>query len=150
MTMFRRRAAALLSGSVLLAGAGGCSIATSPALDAVLSAVSEHPTYALADAPQPQVTLQHGGGPAIVLSGCPEAPAAILERRGAQGWMQEGTRGVFCQAVYTMELDTITAGAARQFRIGVSRAGTFRVRVLIGPDPAAPQRTVLTNEFEVQ
>lgn len=149
MMMFRRRVA-LLSGSVLLALSGGCSVATSPALDAVLSAASERSTYLLSDDPQPQVTLQHGGGPAVVLSGCPESPAAILERRGAEGWVQEGTRGLLCQAIYTMELDTVRAGGTRQFRVGVTRAGTFRVRVLIGPEPAAPQRTVLTNEFEVQ
>lgn len=150
MTMLRRPAAAALFGSVLVAAGAGCSIATSPAMDAVLSATSEHATYMLADAPQPQVALQHGGGPAVVLGGCPAPPAAILERKGALGWGQEATTGVICQAIYTVSLDTLRAGAVRHFRVGVSRAGTFRVRVLIGPDPAAPQRTVLSNEFDVR
>lgn len=140
----------LASGCVLVASAAGCSVATSPALEAVLTAASDRATYALAEGAEPEITLQHGGGPAVVLAGCPAPPAAILERRGAQGWGQEATRGVLCQAIYTTTLDTLSAGSARTFPIVVTRAGTYRVRVLVGPDPGLPQRSVLSNEFDVQ
>jgi hypothetical protein len=139
-----------MSVGMALAVLSACSIPTAAVMRADLSAVSDHATYVLAEGAAAAITLRHHGGPAVVISGCPEAPAAVLERRAATGWAGETTRGITCLGIYTMETDTVRGGASRTFSFTASRPGTYRVRVLIGTDPGAPQRSVLTNEFDVQ
>ena len=139
-----------ISVGVALAGLSACSSPTAAVMRADLSAVSDHATYVLADGAVPAITLRHDGGPAVVISGCPEAPAAVLERRDETGWAEEATSGIICPGIYTLETDTLRGGASRTFSFAAYRRGRYRVRVLVGPDPGAPQRSVLTNEFEVQ
>lgn len=126
-----------------------CDGATSPVLRAALRADSDRSTYVLTVGPPPAITLHHTGGPAVVISGCPEAPSAILERRTATAWAEEATRGMLCLATLESERVTLAPGQARTFAVAPWRAGTYRVRVLIGPSALDPQRTILSNEFDV-
>lgn len=139
-----------MSVGMALAVLSACSSPTAAVMRANLSAVSDHVTYVLAEGTVPAITLRHYGGPAVVIAGCPEAPAAVLERRDEAGWDEEATSGIVCPGIYSLETDTLRAGSSRTFHFAPYRRGRYRVRVLIGPDVGAPQRTVLTNEFDVQ
>ena len=150
MTVLIARLRVFISVGGALAVLSACSSPTGAVLRANLSAVSDHATYVLAEGAVPAITLRHQGGPAVVISACIEAPAAVLERREETGWSQEASRGIMCPGIYTTDTDTLRAGSSRTFSFAAYRRGTYRVRVLIGPDVGVPQRTVLTNEFEVQ
>ena len=139
-----------MSVGVALTVFSACSSPTAAVMRANLSAGSDHATYVLAEGAAPAITLRHDGGPAVVISGCPAAPAAVLERREEAGWDEEATSGIICPGIYTLETDTLRAGSTTTFPFAAYRRGRYRVRVLIGPDVAAPQRSVLTNEFDVQ
>lgn len=139
-----------MSVGIALAVLSGCSSPTAAVMRADLSAVTDHATYVLAQGAVPAITLRHNGGPAVVVSACMEAPAAVLERREAAGWTQAATRGIICLGIYTPDTDTLRAGMSRTISFNIHQTGRYRARVLIGSDVGAPQRTVLTNEFDVQ
>lgn len=129
----------------------GCTSSTAPSFLAVLRVQSSEPSYVLAASTPPRFTFRHHGGPDIVISGCPEAPSAILERKDETGkWVEEATRGIICLGIYTVQVDTLSAGEEREFTMPAWRAGRYRLRVLAGPSPGRPERTVLSNEFDVQ
>ena len=150
MRVFTTPLRVAISVGAALAGLSACSSPTAAVMRANLSAVSDHATYVLAEGAVPAITLRHHGGPAVVISGCPAAPAAVLERRQEAGWDEEATSGIICLGIYTLKTDTLRAGSTRTFPFAAHRRGRYRVRVLIGPEVGAPQRTVLTNEFDVQ
>lgn len=146
----RNRRLPLRAVAAALGMLAACSSLTSPAMRASLTAAADRTSYSLADEDVPVISLRHEGGPSVIINACREAPAAILERRDTAGWVEETKRGLICPGIYTMDTDTIGPGDVRSFPLAAYRPGTYRVRVLIGPDYAAPQRTVLTREFEVQ
>lgn len=150
MRVFTAPLRASMAVGIALAVLAACSSPTAAVMRANLGAVSDHATYVLAEGAVAAITLRHDGGPAVVVSGCPEAPAAVLERREAAGWSEEASRGIVCLGIYGTETDTLRGGTSRTFAFTAYRRGTYRVRVLIGHDVAAPQRSVLTNEFDVR
>lgn len=127
----------------------GCGSPVSLTDRAALLVESDAASYELADKAVPSFTLEHGGGPDVVISGCPEAPSAILERETPAGWTEEGSRGLICAATQTLQVDTLASGESRTFQMAAWRTGTYRIRVLIGRSAAAPERTLLSNEFDV-
>lgn len=133
----------------LLAPLLACGSPSSPPSRAALLVESGMPSYELEGKASPTFTLRHEGGAQVVISGCPEAPSAILERQAESGWTDEATRGMVCPSVYQLQVDTLTDGESRHFALAPWRHGRYRVRVIIGASAASPERTILSNEFDM-
>src|SRR6187551_1505467 len=96
-----------------------------------------------------RVTLQHNGGRAVALTGCPRPPAVYVERATSVRWEEAYSAGIGCFAIYSPSTVALSANSSLVFAVSAYQPGRYRVRVLIGPDPAAPEATVLSNEFVV-
>jgi len=134
---------------LLLSPLAACESPASPATHTSLLIETSQPSYSLAEGSAAVITMRHHGGPPVVVSGCPSAPSAILERRAADSWTQEATRGMICPGIYTTQVDTVGDGETRQFSMAPWRSGHYRVRVLIGTSASSPEWTILSNEFDV-
>ena len=139
----------LLCASALVAA---CARDTSGPHPAELRVTSDSGIYSrpLAGDAVVHLRIEHVGGPAVALTGCPRPPAAYLERATAAGWEPTASLGVYCAAIYTPVTVSLGHGTSLSFSATVSQAGRYRVRILVGPDPGAPEFAAYSNEFVVR
>lgn len=97
-----------------------------------------------------RLTLQHNGGRAVALTGCPQPPALYVERATATGWEEAYSSGIVCLAIHSPSTIALRAASSLTFDVHATQPGRYRVRVFIGPDNAAPDGSVVSNEFEVR
>lgn len=144
----RLAAAALLLATV----AAGCSDATSPAerarlaLDAVVLAPPVPGGFATRAV---QLTVRHGGGPAVALTGCPNPPAAVIERLDAGAWRDAGSIGIICLGIHRPSTVALGRGGEQTVSIVPPGPGRYRFTVLVGPDMAEPERRLRSAEVVV-
>ncbi len=131
-----------------MACTGGLTESSSPNLQvATDSAVYERSEAGEAVA---RLTVQHNGGRSVALTGCPHPPALYLERATSARWEEAHSSGIICLGIHSPSTVALGATASLAFAVSTWEPGRYRVRILIGPDMAAPEGTVLSNEFVVR
>jgi len=117
-----------------------------------LQVASDSASYARSEAGEAvaRLTVHHNGGRAVALTGCPRPPALYLERANAGRWEEAYSESIICIAIYSPSTIALSAASSLTFDVTATQPGRYRVRVLIGADLAAPEGTVLSNEFVVQ
>ena len=136
-----------LGATAITACAGGVTAATSVQLR-VSSDRAEYSRSAAGDAVA-RLSLEHGGGRAVALTGCPRPPSFSVEQAKATRWEQVYSSGITCIAILTPSTIAMTSGSSLSFTVTIGQPGRFRVRLLVGPDPATPEFTLVSNEFVV-
>lgn len=125
--------------ALCIAGAGlAChGSPTSPAAELTVS------LRAIADGAFEMRVSNTGTGP-VLLSGCPDAPSFVVERRDGERWSESTSFNVMCIAILTPKTLALAPGDTVVRRVDVAQRGTFRARLYVGPDYGRPQR-VLTS-----
>jgi hypothetical protein len=72
-----------------------------------------------------------------------------VERATAAGWEDLYSSGAICPAIYTLSTVSMNAESSLTFAVSANQAGRYRVRLLVGPDNAAPEQELLSNEFVI-
>lgn len=136
--------------SLLLCGA--CADGVTEAPGVTLRVATDSAVYSRTESGEAfaHLTLEHQGGRAVALTGCPQPPALYVERATVAGWEEQYSSGIICQAIYSPSTIALTANASLAFSVSASQPGRYRVRVLIGPDAAAPEHAIVSNEFVVR
>lgn len=143
-----RRTTVLAYGALTLT-TGACRDPSGPSLGASLELRATAGTYHRAAGATPTFVLAHSGGRTVALTGCPEPPAATLERRTALGWEEAGSQGMICLGIHSPKTVTLQAGGQLRFSLTPVQPGRYRARVHVGPDYGAPEATITSDEFEV-
>lgn len=110
---------------------------------------TEQAEYSIQDAREGKIglVLLNAGTTPLMMTGCPTAPDAHLERFD-EGWPEPS--GSICLGIYTVDFITLAPGESRSFSSSAYQAGRYRIRVPLGADADGHARAVFSNEFIVR
>jgi hypothetical protein len=94
--------------------------------------------------------LDNNGDASILLSGCPEPPAAVIEEWAGDEWVEGSAVGFACFGVHSLKKAEVPPGDCFEFELHLGDPGWYRLRLSVGPDPRRPEATVYSNEFLIR
>lgn len=95
-------------------------------------------------------TFENNGFVPVLLSGCPDPPALVVENWDGAEWRDGLWVGLVCPAIYSRQTVKIEPGEALDFEIRLSDSGWCRLRLLVGPDADHPIAVVHSNQFLIK
>ncbi len=125
-----------------------CSETHGPLTGLVVSTSGDHFEAGPDNQPQILVSATNTAQVPIHLTGCPHAPSVVYEIRRDGEWVESGSQGVRCIAIYRPKTVAVMPGETLQFVVSPLDIGKFRLRVVRGGPQ--PDDGVLSNEFWIE